>query len=208
MKDKIFQSLKTKYSKLGLGDKVLDAHATMLAGLNIVTDENLEQVVTGQDIALREFQKVADQERTARATAERERQALEERLKGSGGTPPAPNVLSSEDIAALVQAELDKHVKPLKQQLAEKEAAEARMARAQKITTKAKELGVPEWRIKEGFVIADDADDTAIEGVLKGVKQNIVTAGLEEKSAFPLATAQSVIDDDAKAFVSRLPDKN
>lgn len=208
MKDKIFQSLKTKYSKLGLGDKVLDAHATMLAGLNIVTDENLEQVVTGQDIALREFQKVTDQERTARATAERERQALEEKLKGVGGTPPAPKVLSSEDIAALVQAELDKHVKPLKQQLAEKEAAEARMARAQNITTKAKELGVPEWRIKEGFVIADDADDTAIEGVLKGVKQNIVTAGLEEKSAFPLATAQSVIDDDAKAFVSRLPDKN
>ena len=187
MKDKIFQSLKTNYSKLGLGDKVLDAHATMLAGLNIVTDENLEQVVTGQDIALREFQKVADQERTARATAERERQALEEKLKGSGGNPP--DVLSSEDIAAIVQAELDKHVKPLKQQLAEKEAAEARMARAHKITTKAKELGVPEWRIKEGFVIADDADDTAIEDVLKGVKQNIVTAGLEEKSAFPQATA-------------------
>lgn len=208
MKDKIFQSLKTKYSKLGLGDKVLDAHAAMLAGLNIVTDENLEQVVTGQDIALREFQKVADQERTARATAERERQALEEKLNGVGGNPPAPNVLSSDEIAAIVQAELDKHVKPLKQQLAEKEAAEARLARAQKITTKAKELGVPEWRINEGFVIADDADDTAIEGVLKGVKQNIVTAGLEEKSAFPLATAQSVIDDDAKAFVSRLPDKN
>lgn len=208
MKDKIFQSLKTNYSKLGLGDKVLDAHATMLAGLNIVTDENLEQVVTGQDIALREFQKVADQERTARATAERERQALEEKLKGGGENPPKPDVLSSEDIAAIVQAELDKHVKPLKQQLAEKEAAEARMARAQNITTKAKELGVPEWRIKEGFVIADDADDTAIEGVLKGVKQNIVTAGLEEKSAFPLATAQSVIDDDAKAFVSRLPDKD
>lgn len=208
MKDKIFQSLKTKYSKLGLGDKVLDAHAAMLAGLNIVTDENLEQVVTGQDIALREFQKVADQERTARATAERERLALEEKLKGVGGNPPPPDVLSSDDIAAIVQAELDKHVKPLKQQLAEKEAAEARMARAKKITTKAKELGVPEWRINEGFVIADDADDTAIEGVLKGVKQNIVTAGLEEKSAFPLATAQSVIDDDAKAFVSRLPDKN
>lgn len=52
-------------------------------------------------------------------------------------------------------------------------AAKAKAERQTKILNKAKELGIPQSRIDEGFVIADDADDTAIGSYLSNVKKNI-----------------------------------
>lgn len=58
--------------------------------------------------------------------------------------------------------------------LAEK-AAKAKADHQAKILSKAKELGIPQSRIEEGFVIADDADDETINNILTKVSNNYKT---------------------------------
>lgn len=71
-------------------------------------------------------------------------------------------------------------------------AEKAKNDRANLISAKAKELGIPEWRMKEGFVIADDADEKTIGDYLANVQKNLVTAGLEGKgSGFPMSTPEA-----------------
>ncbi len=69
--------------------------------------------------------------------------------------------------------ELGKTVKDLTDKNSAAEAAAAKAERLAKITSKAKELGVPQWRIDEGFTIADDATDEAITDTLTKVANNI-----------------------------------
>ena len=69
--------------------------------------------------------------------------------------------------------ELGNTVKTLTDKNAEAEAAAAKAAHHAKITSKAKELGVPQWRIDEGFNIADDATDEVITDTLTKVANNI-----------------------------------
>lgn len=94
----------------------------------------------------------------------------------------------------------------------ENETFKAEKLRAERnalISSKAKELGIPEWRMKEGFAITDEMDETAINTYLSGVKQNIVTAGLEKKdSAFPLSTPAEKSKELAKQWAESLPDAN
>lgn len=70
----------------------------------------------------------------------------------------------------------------LKKQQEEAKAREEAAAKAKamadhkaKILSKAKELGIPQSRIDEGFVIADDADDDTITNVLTKVSNNYKT---------------------------------
>lgn len=66
----------------------------------------------------------------------------------------------------------------------EKAAAE----RNNLIISKAKELGIPEYRIKEGFTIASDADEAAISEYLTSVSNNIKKYSLpSSKEAFPMS---------------------
>lgn len=65
-----------------------------------------------------------------------------------------------------------------KQELADKAAAQEKAARLAMIEDKAKKLGIPETRIKEGFVIADDLDESGIDSYLNTVATNIKTTML------------------------------
>ena len=50
--------------------------------------------------------------------------------------------------------------------------------------------------MKEGFVIADDADEKTIGDYLANVQKNLVTAGLEGKgSGFPMSTPEAAPGD-------------
>lgn len=85
------------------------------------------------------------------------------------------------------KTDLESQVKALSDKNAAAEAAAARAERAAKIRAKAKELGVPEWRIEEGFVIAEDATDEAITETLTKVANNIGTNLLPgNRAAFPM----------------------
>ena len=187
MKTKLFNALKQEHSKLGLSDEVLQAYADSLASTGLVTDENLATVSKGQETALKAYQSSIDKERTERANIKKE---LDE-LKAKGGDPkpadPQPPK-PADDLDAKFNAYFDSKVKPIQDELNAYKDKESKAARQSLILGKAKELGIPEWRINEGFTIADDADETSINTTLSGIKQNIVTAGLETSKGFPIDT--------------------
>lgn len=94
------------------------------------------------------------------------------------------------------RASLEAQVKSLIDKNSAAEAAAAKAAREAKIVAKAKELGVPEWRISEGFSIADDATDEAIAETLSKVANNISTNLLPgNRGAFPLSGGEPTKED-------------
>ena len=185
MKVKLFNALKQEHSKLGLSDEVLQAYAESLVATGLVTEENLATVSKGQEPALKAYQSSIDKERTEKANVKKE---LDE-LKAKGGDPkpnPQPTPTPTDELDAKFNAYFDSKVKPIQDELNAYKTKESQAARQAQILGKAKELGIPEWRINEGFIIADDADEASINTMLSGVKQNIVTAGLETSKGFPI----------------------
>lgn len=183
MKTKLFNALKQDHSKLGLGDEVLQAYADSLASTGLVTDENIATISKGQETALKAYQSSIDKERTERANIKKE---LDE-LKAKGGdTKPNPQPKPTDDLDAKFNAYFDSKVKPIQDELNAYKTKESKAARQAQILGKAKELGIPEWRINEGFTIGDDADEASISTTLSAIKQNIVTAGLEQSKGFPI----------------------
>lgn len=72
------------------------------------------------------------------------------------------------------------------------------------ILNKAKELGIPQDRIDEGFVIKDDADESAINDFLSKVSSNIKTRQLPKDKHFQKADAndaKEVVDEVVKSMV-------
>lgn len=85
------------------------------------------------------------------------------------------------------KADLENQVKTLSDENAASKAAAAKAARNAMIQAKAKELGVPDWRIEEGFNLAEDATEEAITETLTKVANNISTNLLPgSKSIFPI----------------------
>ena len=68
---------------------------------------------------------------------------------------------------------LAEQVQQLVKENAEYKAAQAAENRRNFILSKAKELQIPDWRISEGFNIADNADEAAITNTLTTVSNNI-----------------------------------
>ena len=76
------------------------------------------------------------------------------------------------------EVEREKEFKALQEKYEALEKEKAESARANTILSKAKELGIPEWRIKEGFAISAEADEAAINSHLTTVATNLKTANL------------------------------
>lgn len=209
MKEKIIDALKTKYANLGFGAKAFDGVAEYLA--KTVTEEtHIETAVSGVEPLLKVFQSDIDRERTEKTALQRQ---LDEMKKA---TPPVGggegNSATDEGKPEWFrkweeqkQAELD----GLKKKVETAEVEKSRSERNNLILSKAKELLIPQWRIKEGFAITDDMDQSAIGNYLAAVKQNITTAGLERgNTAFPLSTSEAQGKEDAKNWAKNLPDIN
>lgn len=98
---------------------------------------------------------------------------------------------------------LGKQVKDLVDKNAAAEAAAAKAARNAMILAKAKELGVPQWRIDEGFTITEDASDEVITETLTKVANNINTNILPgSRGGFPLAGNEPTKEDFASIAAS------
>ena len=226
MKQKIFQKLKQGFSNLGLGDEVLQAHAESLAALGLVTDENIDNVVNAQKPFLESLQKNYDTrvtsatakakeaakkefEDAAKETARKEREERErqEKEKEMPDWYKAEKEASDKTIKELLAS-----VKTMKEGYdamksendkfkAEKTAAE----RKNSIISKAKELGIPQYRIDEGFAIADDADESKITEYLTKVATNTKLQTLpSNRGVYPLsdgAPSKENVDAIAKAMV-------
>lgn len=248
MRDKIFQKLKQGYSHLGLGKEVLQAQADALAATGIVTDENIDIIVSSQAPFLESIQKANDQRATDAQRKAREEALKEYEAKAEADKKKAEDAAKKAEEEAKKKAEEEALRKEQEKQMPdwyikEKEAnakriadsnemlkklsesnellrqgleamkkenetfkiEKASMERKNLILSKAKELGIPEYRIKEGFSIADDADEATITDYLTSVSNNIKAYSLpSNKEAFPMAGAElkkEEIDSIAKTLV-------
>jgi len=189
MKEKLLALLTAKFS--GVRRDGLTHLAGSLA-LQVATEEEAQALVDKLDQAkvtdfVKEWRSGVDTEiTTASKTAEDKLKEkydfVEKKAGGNQGKTDPP----ADDLDAKFNAYFDSKVKPIQDELNAYKAKESQAARQATIIGKAKELGIPEWRINEGFIIADDADEASINTTLSGVKQNIVTAGLETSKGFPI----------------------
>lgn len=199
MKEKIFNSLKQEYKALGLSDEILQGHANALAATGFVTDENLSIVISAQKDFLTGLQSGIDKRVTsarekaladAKKTAEDEAKAkeevakkkAEEDAKKSDENKDKPEWQKEMDRRFeenfKKEIEREKEFNALKEKYEALEKEKAENSRTSTILSKAKELGIPDWRIKEGFAISADADETAINSHLTTVATNLKTANL------------------------------
>lgn len=89
---------------------------------------------------------------------------------------PQPNPQEQPDIAAIVKAAVDNAVKPYADKLTQFEAERNQATRAQQISAKAKEYGIPESLVSM-LSIKEDAD---LDAFMKDAKQTFINAGLSE----------------------------
>lgn len=196
MKEKIFNALKQEYKALGLSDEILQGHANALAAIGLVTDENLSVVVAAQKDFLTGLQSgidkrvttarekaLADAKKTEdEAKAEAERKKAGEDAKKAAENKDKPEWQKEMDKRfeefSKKEVEREKEFKALQEKYEALEKEKAESARANTILSKAKELGIPEWRIKEGFAISAEADEAAINSHLTTVATNLKTANL------------------------------
>lgn len=230
MKEKIFQRLKQGYSYLGLGDGVLQAHAEALNGIGLVTDENIETVIASQKAFLESLQsendrRVTDATAKAKAAAKKEfeedalkkaqeeakRKKEEEDRRKKEEELPDWYVKEKKAQEELIQSltkerqELLDGFKTIKEESDKLKQEKAASERKNLIISKAKELGIPQYRIDEGFSIADTADEASIIEHLTTVSNNIKTLNLPgSKTVFPLADGKpdkTEVDSIAKSLV-------
>lgn len=195
MKQKILEALKTKYSKFGFSQKALDGVAETLE--KTVTDETkIDEAVSGIAPLLAVFQSEGDRARTEQNALKSQ---LAEALKKLEAQPkPDPTPDDEPAWFKTFKEEQEKRYNDLK---IESEALKTEKAKAERqalIARIADELAIPEWRKKEGFVLAENADETAIRDTLTSIRQNMVTAGLNGKGGNPLAGKEVTKEEAAK----------
>lgn len=186
-------------------DAVVACQRKELEGLQKANDKRVT------DALEKERKKHEEETRKKEQEAEEARKKAEEEAKKKGEPKPQPD----NDMASVLKrmeemeeankqreaqytatiktltdknTELGKTVKELSDKNAEAEAAAVKAARTAMIQAKAKELGVPQWRIDEGFTLAEDASDEVITETLTKVANNINTNLLPgTKNIFPLS---------------------
>lgn len=211
MKDKIFQKLKQGYSHLGLGDDVLQVQADALNGMGLVNEENIDAVILAQKPFLEKMQREYDRraaEASAKGKAAAKKEMEDELLqKEKEGNTPDWYVKEKAAMDAVIKdlvsgnEKVQKAYSDIKKEYDALKLEKAASERKNFITSKAKELGIPQYRIDEGFVIAESADEEAITSYLTGVANNIKAMQLPADNVlFPKADgAVEKADTDAIA---------
>lgn len=202
MKEKILSMLKTKYSDLGFSKQVLDGVAAYLA--KTVTEEaQIEAVVTDVEPILRTLQSDTDRMRTELNSVKTQNEDLKKKIESTTKQDDTKKEEEPEWFKAYKEQQ-ESRFNQIKQENESFKQEKAKAARVNLIETKAKELGIPDWRMKEGFTIADDADEAAIVQHLTGVQKNLVTAGLMDKRRFPLEGKGEVSKEEADAIADKM----
>ena len=230
MTEKIYQRLKQGYSHLGLGENVLRAHAEALNAIGLVTDENIEVVITAQKRFLENLQaendrRVTDATAKAKQSAKKEfeddaakkaeeaaKKAEEERLKKEKEKEMPDWYKKEKEAQEKLISELTKDRQTLMDSFKEMKAESDKLKaeklasdRKNQIISKAKELGIPQYRIEEGFSIADDADENTVNDYLSKVANNIKAQNLpSNRTVFPMVDGKpdkTEVDSIAKSLV-------
>lgn len=174
--------------------------------------KRLEEIKKNTQIP--EWYKKAQEERLAAAKAEREQAAKERKeltdLIMSLKDDSSKQTKEYTDNLAKLTEENKKQGETIKAMQEEREAEKAAAAKAahrQKILDKAHELGIPQSRIDEGFVIAEDADDNTINDTLAKVANNYKALQQPMNFGFSQETGKPTkeqVDDVAANLVKNL----
>lgn len=199
MKDKILTALKNKYKTLGFGDKAFEGVADYLS-TQITEEGQIETAAGGVEGLLKAFQGDIDKVRGEKSNLQKEF----DELKAKQAETTKPVEPPKDDLDAKIAAAIEAANKPLLDKLQGYEAKEKQSEREGLIKRKATELGIPEWRIKEGFPLKEDASEDDISNALSAVKQNIVAAGLGGRQGFPLNTDEKPTDEQTDAILSKI----
>lgn len=205
MKEKILSALKTKYKTLGFGDKAFEGVADYLSK-QVTEESNIETAISGVESLLKAFQGDIDKVRGERSNLQKELDELKEKMDvgGNDPNPPKPGDDLDAKINAAVNSAVAAATKPLNDIIQGYQAKEKISERENLIQRKASELGIPEWRIKEGFTLKEDASEEDITSVLTSVKQNIVTAGLGGRPGLPINTEEKPSTEQTDAILSKM----
>jgi hypothetical protein len=195
MKQKILAALKTKYSKFGFSQKALDGVAENLE--KTITDESkIDEAVNGLESLFAVFQSEGDRMRTEHNTLKAQLEEAKKKLEATdpnkGKTPEG-----EPEWFTAYKAQQEERYNAMKSESEALKAEKAKNDRASLIARIANELSIPEWRVKEGFVLADEADEAAIRESLTAIRQNMVTAGLGNKGGNPLENKGEISKEEA-----------
>jgi hypothetical protein len=206
MKEKILQQLKAAVvgdGKTSITDQTFDAYASHLA-TQISEEAQIADAIKPYVELLKTVQgninhtaAASVTEREAVLKAEYEKQMAEFKKQN-----PNPNDLDTK-LKALIDTQ-----NTLKQELDSYKAKEASEKRNASILAKAKELGIPQYRIDEGFAIASEADDEAIGKYLASVAKNVVANKVESDKTglFAPSTPLDQMKVEADDWANKLPD--
>lgn len=210
----ILKALAASLAATGLvtDDNVDAVVAAQKEGLVAIQKSNDKRVGEALDKAKAEAAKLAE---AGRAELEglrskvAELTAAAEAAKAAKGAPQAPapddhKWFEEEKSAMLAELEsrmrafaegnksLTEAVEGLRRENEAMKAAEAQRAREAFIAGKARELGIPEWRMQEGFCLAPDAADAAVVEHLTNVAEHIRAQSL------PAGGARLALGEDGK----------
>ncbi len=195
----------------------------------LVTDENIDNVVNTQKSFLESLQKANDARATSAATRAKEaaRKEFEDAAKAAADEKARKEKEEREhkekekempDWYKTEKAASDKTIRELldsiktmkegydtmKDENDRFKVEKAVTERKNLIISKAKELGIPQYRIDEGFAIADDADEAKIGEYLTKVANNTKAQVLPgNRDMFPLADKQPSVEN-IKSIVDKL----
>lgn len=194
-------------------DAVIEAQKAFLEGLQKSNDSRVNEAVKkAKEAAKKEFeqaQKKAVEEAEKKAKEAQEGEVQEPQKKADEGEPEWFKVFV-ESMKAEQKAKADEYaglkdsLKKLQEDYEGAKAQAKKQAREKFILDKAKELGVPQYRIDEGFAFSDDADDASIEASLTTIANNIKANMLPQDKRFRMgddAPSKEEISSIADALV-------
>lgn len=149
MRDKILQGLKTKNSKYGLSQTILEVLADDLAK-TVEKDEDVETAVAGVEGQMKIYQSFADQNRTLQTEITNLKKVAEgktEEKKEEEKKKEGDDKKESGDVPAWAQAIIDSN-KTLSESLTAIKTKETQQTNAEKFQSKLKELEVSDDYLK------------------------------------------------------------
>jgi hypothetical protein len=209
MKEKILQQIKAAVvgsGKTSITDQTFEAYASHIA--TKISEEaqiadaikpyvELLKVVQGN---INHIAATSATEKETALKAEYEKQIAD--LKKLPKPEEKPD-----DSEAKMKAFFETNIAPLKQELDAYKAKEAGEKRSAFILAKAKELGIPQSRIEEGFAVAPEADENAIGEYLAKVAKNAVAMSVEsgKTGLFAISNPLDQAKAEADAWANALP---
>jgi hypothetical protein len=208
MRGKILQQLKAAVvgsdGKTSISEQTFNACAGFLAA-QVGEESKIPDVIKPYVELLKEVQgninhtaavAAGEKEKVLKSDYEKQIAELKKQLEGRNPEPEPGDVEAK--FAAMVEAKFA----PLQRELEAYKAKEAGEKREALIFAKAKELGIPQSRIDEGFAIAPDADDAKIGEYLAKVAKNAVAGVVESGKAglFPPSSPLDQMKAEAEAW--------